>query len=162
MNSLRCLLLLALAAPLAGAAEPAVVEDGSTVALEYTVTLEDGTVAQSNVGGEPIEFTAGENEMLPALEEALMGLAAGDRKQVTIASEDAYGEVQEHLIVEVPRSDIPEASRKEGAVMMATDLRGERRPVRVVEVKPAKVVLDYNHPLAGHDLRFDVHILEVR
>lgn len=153
---------LLLLAGAAGAEGTAVVEPGREVAMEFTVRLEDGSVAQSNVGGEPIVFTVGAGDMLPALEEAVLGQAVGEQRSFTLARDDAYGEVDPAQIVEVDAGTIPEQSRQVGAVMMATDVRGVKRPVRVTAVKPGKITLDYNHPLAGHDLSFDVNIVDVR
>lgn len=156
--------LLALFPVLALAAGQAhdVVEDGAEVALEFTLTLEDGTKAQSNVGGEPLVYTHGEHELLPALEQALAGMRVDETRTVTLAPAQGYGEVDPALVVEVPPEQVPEQARKPDTMLIASDPTGNRRPVRVQEVHPDRIVLDFNHPLAGHTLTFLVRVLDIR
>jgi len=135
--------------------------DGRRVSIEYTLTIDDGTVADSNVGEEPLVFEQGQQEILPALERALLGLAVGDIKQVTITPDDGYGLVDESLFETVPSHAVPEEGRHVGAYLVAQAKTGERRQVRVHEVTTEQVVIDLNHPLAGQTLHFAVRILSV-
>ncbi len=157
-------LILGLAATAAWAEEdePAVVENGKTVSIEYTLTLDDGTRADSNVGKEPLVFEQGANRMLPAFEEQLVGMKVDESKQFTLTAEQGYGAVRPERFREVPLDRIPEDARKPDARLVTQDGAGNRRLVRVQEVREEVAVLDFNHPLAGQKLNFDVKVLEIR
>ncbi len=156
------LLSAALASPMnspALAAEPApVIAKGSKVDIEYTLSLDDGSTVQSNVGGTPLSFVAGEGQIIPGLEAALEGKAARERVKVKIAPEEAYGPTDPQKMQEVPLDKIPEDARKVGTLLSAQGFDG---PIRVAEVRPDVVVLDFNHPLAGKALTFDVLVLSI-
>ncbi|MGE0385857.1 MAG: peptidylprolyl isomerase [Gammaproteobacteria bacterium] len=146
----------------AGDAVHTVIEDGAQVSLEITVTDETGKQVQSTVGGAPVEFTPGDKKLLPALEQALMGLKKEARRSITLPPEQAWGKIDPELVVEVDPQEIPAESRKPGAVLTASDTAGVSREVRVKEVHPDKVLVDYNAPLAGRTLTFAVRVLNVR
>ena len=143
------------------AAPAAKVADGKKVSIEYTLTLDDGTQADSNVGEPPLVYEHGANQILPALERALVGLSAGDTKHVTIAPKDGFGDVDPTRVKQVALEEIPEEARKVGAVLIGVDEQGNQMPVRVQKIEAEKVTLDLNHPLAGRTLTFDVKILEI-
>jgi FKBP-type peptidyl-prolyl cis-trans isomerase 2 len=130
---------------------------GKIVSLRYTVSLPDGEVVHSNVDGYPIKYRQGDGKLLPALEAELAGLAAGDKKSVTLSPENTYP-VNGDAFREVPIDQIPEDVRQVGAVFRPLGSRGS---VRVVEIKDNTAVLDLNHPLAGKTLTYDVTILSV-
>ncbi|HEX7081425.1 MAG TPA: peptidylprolyl isomerase [Gammaproteobacteria bacterium] len=134
------------------------IEAGKTVAFRYTLRLEDGSVVQSNEDGEPLRYVHGENQLLPALERELEGLDVDQRKQITLAADEAYGEVRPEAFREVPAEQIPENARRVGAQLSAEGYDG---PIRVHEVNDDKVVLDFNHPLAGRSLKFDIHVVSI-
>jgi FKBP-type peptidyl-prolyl cis-trans isomerase SlyD len=152
----------ALAADGKGEGSVATVKDGAEVTLEYTLRLEDKTMLESNVGKEPMTYRHGAHEIVPGLEQSLVGLAKGDKKQVVVKPSDGYGEVDPKAIQEVTKSMIPEAGRKVGARLEAKGPDGQSMFPRVVEVKDETVVLDFNHPLAGKTLVFEVTILDIR
>lgn len=139
----------------------AVIESGSAVGIEYTLKLEDGTTVDSNVGGSPLTFTQGSGEILPALEEALLGAKVGDTKEVLLTAENGYGPVNPAAFQEVPLDKLPEDARVAGTMLMAGGPDGQEHPVRVHEVKEETVVLDFNHPLAGKTLNFDIKVLSI-
>lgn len=141
--------------PAAGAP---VIAQGRKVDIEYTLTLDDGSTVQSNVGGNPLSFVAGEGQIIPGLETALQGKAARERVKVRIAAEEAYGPTDPQKVQEVPLDKIPEDARKVGTLLSAQGFDG---PIRVAEVRPDVVVLDFNHPLAGKALTFDVLVLSI-
>lgn len=134
-------------------------EIGQKVSLEYTVFLEDGTQVDSNIGGDPLVFVLGSKQVFPALEESLFELNAGDTKEVNLQPEEAYGPVVEDAYREVELDTIPKEYRKEGAVLGLQDPQGGVYPIRIHQIKDEKAVLDFNHPLAGKSLRFDVRVL---
>ncbi len=140
----------------ASAAGELVVADGITVTLEYTVTLPDQSVADSNVGLEPISFVQGANQILPGLEKGLAGLKAGQKKQVHVSAAEGFGAYDPKARAKVEKSQVPE-NVKAGTMLRAPD----GRPIKVLEVTEDSVILDLNHPLAGKDLVFDVHILKL-
>lgn len=157
-------LLLLAHGPLATAAEgekSKVVVDGSRISIEYTLFLEDGTVADTNVGGAPLVYQQGGSQLLPALESQLAGLAVGDNKEVSLSAAEGYGEVDPKLFHVVPASDIPEDARTVGTALVAQSTGGQQQHVRVHELKGEEIVLDLNHPLAGQPLRFDIKILAI-
>jgi FKBP-type peptidyl-prolyl cis-trans isomerase 2 len=142
------------------AAHHTVVEKGSKVSVEYTLST-DGKVVESNAGKEALVYEHGAGKMLPAFEAHLAGLGAGGTKEFDLAPEQAYGPVHKELYHEVDAKDIPAESRKADAMLMAQAKDGRQQPVRVREVKGDKIVLDYNHPLAGKKLHFAVKVLSV-
>ncbi len=139
----------------------ATVSSGKQVSLEYTLKLADKTVLESNVGKEPMTYTQGAHEIVPGLEKALEGLAAGDHKHVEVKPADGYGEINPKAIQEVKKSQVPENARKVGMQLEAKGPDGESMFPRVAEVKQDTVVLDFNHPLAGQTLFFDITVLDV-
>ena len=137
------------------------IEHGRTVSIEYTLTLDDGSTADTNVGEEPLVYTQGGGEILDALEAALAGLDVDDEKQVRILAEQGYGPIDPDAFDQVALEDIPEDAREVGAMLVAEDSDGNQRSVRVHEVRADGVVLDMNHPLAGEALNFAVRIVAI-
>ncbi len=132
------------------------VDDELVIAIEYTLILADGSVADTNVGGEPLAYLHGRHEILPALEVALTGMQAEQRKTVKIKAADAYGVYNQTAIMEIPRDQIPK-NAKAGSILSTM----EGQPARVLELTEKIAKIDFNHPLAGQDLTFDVKIISV-
>jgi FKBP-type peptidyl-prolyl cis-trans isomerase SlyD len=149
-------------------AEPAkddsklVVSNGKQVSLEYTLKLDDKSVLESNVGREPMTYTQGAHEIVPGLEKALEGMAVGDKKRVAVKPADGYGDIDPKAFQEVKKSQVPENAWKVGAQLEAKSPGGQSMFPRVAEVKRDTIVLDFNHPLAGKTLFFDIKILDIR
>ena len=139
----------------------ATVASGKKVSIEYTLKLDDGTQADSNVGEPPLVYQQGANQILPALEQALTGLGVNETKHVTISPKDGYGEIDPKNVKVVDLAEIPEAARKVDAVLIGVDAKGHQVPVRVQKVEAEKVTLDLNHPLAGRTLTFDVKVVKI-
>lgn len=144
------------------AEEAKVITEGSKVSLEYTLNVDGGETVDSNTGEDPLVYTQGNNEIIPALEEELNGLAAGDEKQVTLPPEQAYGAVDPEAFQEVPLEQIPEDARQEGQLLVMQDQQGNRQQIKVSEIREETALLDLNHPLAGKTLQFDVKVLDVQ
>jgi FKBP-type peptidyl-prolyl cis-trans isomerase SlyD len=142
-------------------AAPPAIENGSTVHIEYTLKEDSGKVLDTNKGQQPLTYRQGEGQMIPGLETALGGMRAGETKQVTVAPADAYGAVDPAAQTEVPKELIPASALTPGTELVARGKGGQKRVVRVKEVKDKTVVLDLNHPLAGKTLHFDVKVLKV-
>jgi FKBP-type peptidyl-prolyl cis-trans isomerase SlyD len=132
------------------------------VTLNYTLRDEQGTVIDSSTGRAPLSYLHGKGNIIPGLEEALDGRAAGDKLEVTVAPERAYGPRDERLVQIVPRARFGEVeSLQPGMQVRASSPQGPRI-VTVVRVDPDFVTVDGNHPLAGRTLHFTVEIAEVR
>lgn len=138
------------------------VKQGDKVRLHYTGKLRNGSTFDSSRETGPLEFRVGEGEVIPGFERAVVGMETGESKTVEIAAADAYGERNESLISEVPRSDIPaEVEVSTGEQLQASLPDGRTILVTVRDVDDEVVRLDANHPLAGEDLIFDIEIVEV-
>jgi FKBP-type peptidyl-prolyl cis-trans isomerase 2 len=148
-------------APAAEDAKVAVVETGRRVSIEYTLSFDDGTEPESNVGAAPFVFEQGKHEVPPGLESALAGMKVNETRKVTLKAADGYGEPDPRLLKEVEVAEIPEGARVAGTQLTAEDDQGNQRPVRVHEVREDKIVVDLNHPLAGKTLHFDVRVLKI-
>ena len=133
---------------------------GTKVSLEYTLTVE-GQKLDSNVGEEPLAYTHGQNEIVPGLEKALSGMSAGESKKVEVQPDEAYGDLQSDAVIEVPKDQIPEEAQFVGAQLATKDPDGNVLRPRVTVVGDEKITLDFNHPLAGKVLNFDVKIVNV-
>jgi FKBP-type peptidyl-prolyl cis-trans isomerase 2 len=141
---------------------PVAITSGKQVGIEFTLKLEDGSVFASNAGGEPLVFTQGGGDFLPALEEAVAGLHVGDTKTVKLEAGQAYGAVDAEAFQSVPKEQIPEHLQKPGTILVAQSQDGQKHQVRVHEVNADHVVVDHNHPLAGKDVTFDIKILSIQ
>ncbi len=146
-----------------GAAKPAlVIQTGSMVAFDYTLTDETGKVIDSSKGKEPMHYVHGKGEIIPGLEKQLTGMSVGSEKKITVKPEDAYGQINPQAFQEVPKDKLPPEALKVGTVLTARGPNGESIPVRVHEIKEKTVVMDFNHPLAGKTLVFDIKITDIK
>jgi FKBP-type peptidyl-prolyl cis-trans isomerase SlyD len=138
------------------------ISEGKNVSLEYTLKLDDKSVVESNVGKQPLTYTHGTHQIIPGLEKALEGLTVGDTKEVTVAPGDGYGEQDPNALQEVQKKLIPPDALVVGTRLQGKAPDGHMVYPRVAEIKDDTVVLDFNHPLAGKTLHFDVKILDVQ
>jgi FKBP-type peptidyl-prolyl cis-trans isomerase SlyD len=138
------------------------IQEGSVVSIEYTLTDDDGKVIDTNVGKEPLTFVQGAGQIVSGLEKELQGLKTGEQKKVRVKPEDGYGMPNQQAFQEMPRETIPAEAQKPGVTLMAKAPDGRAIPIRVHEVKEKTVVVDFNHPLAGKTLNFDVKIKEIQ
>lgn len=133
---------------------------GSNVKIEYKLLVE-GNEVDSNIGGEPLSYIHGENHIVPGLEKQLEGMRAGEEKSVQVKPEEGYGPREEESVLEVSKDKIPVEGREVGTTLGMKDQQGRILQPIVSEVKEETVVLDFNHPLAGKTLEFDVKVVEV-
>ena len=138
------------------------VSSGKEVSLEYTLTLDNKEVIDTNVGGDALTYTQGSGQIIKGLESALEGMKVGESKQVTVAPENGYGSVNPKAFQEVPKENVPAEALEVGTELVGRDGQGRVVRPRVAEVKDQTVVLDFNHPLAGKTLHFNVKILDVK
>ncbi len=137
-------------------------QQGDTVKIHYTGTLEDGTVFDSSEGRDPLEFTLGSGQVIPGFDEAVTGMDSGEKKQVTIPADKAYGQRNEEMIIQAPRDQVPADINPEvGQQLQMAGPGGETVVVLVTEVTDAHITLDANPPLAGKDLTFDIELVSI-
>ena len=138
------------------------IKQGDTVRVHYTGKLDDGTVFDSSVGGEPLEFTVGSGQLIPGFEKAVTGLAAGEKTTAQIPSDEAYGPHSAEGVIEVPRGNIPaEIELSIGQQLQMQTQDGRPVPVVVVGIEEETIKVDANHPLAGKDLSFEIEIVSI-
>jgi peptidylprolyl isomerase len=138
------------------------VKQGDVVRVHYTGKLVSGDQFDSSVGREPLEFTVGAGMMIKGFDDAMHGMALGEKKTVNIAAADAYGEKDPNAIIEFPKENVPEDMKLEpGMQLTLSNQAGQPFPVVVVEVKEEVIILDANHFLAGQELVFDIELVEV-
>jgi FKBP-type peptidyl-prolyl cis-trans isomerase SlyD len=135
------------------------------VTLDYELKGDDGELldASEGEGGEPIRYVHGYGMLVPGLEAALVGLHAGDEREVVVPAEAGYGERDETLVLEIERSEFPDpAAVEEGDEFVAESPDGDEIAMNVIEVKGDLVIVDANHPLAGQTLHYKVKVRDVR
>ena len=135
--------------------------EGTSVSLEYTLTLEDQTVLDTNVGKDPLVYTHGSQEIIPGLEKQLIGLKVGDTKNVEVPPAEGYGEVDPNRVQEISKDNIPEEALGVGKKLQGRGPDGQMMFAEVTEVKENTVIVDLNHPLAGKTLFFAVKVLKI-
>ena len=137
-------------------------KQGNSVKVHYTGKLDDGTVFDSSVGREPLDFTVGARQLIAGFDEAVVGMAVGEKKTVRIAPEQAYGPHNPEMTLQVPRSQLPAEIQPElGMQLEASQEGGHSMVVTVVEVTDESVTFDANHPLAGKALTFEIEVVEL-
>ncbi len=132
------------------------IDAGKTVKVHYKGTLADGTVFDSSEGRDPIEFVIGEGNVIPGFENAVASMAVEETRTITIPCAEAYGETREEMIGQIPRTNLPDDMEPEVGMMLQMNSPEGSIPVRIVELDGEMVTLDANHPLAGHDLTFEL------
>lgn len=141
--------------------EVKMVTEGKLVKVNYTLTV-DGNVVDSSKEGEPFEFTAGNNQVIPGFEESIMGMKAGENKSFQVSPEKGYGQENPKGIQEVPRDKLPADMNPEvGMTLHATMPDGQAIPARITEIREDTIILNFNHPLAGKTLNFEVEVVDV-
>ena len=137
------------------------IDNGKSVKVHYTGTLDDGTVFDSSDGRDPIEFEIGGGTVIPGFEEAIKEMGVEETKTITIPSADAYGEYQDEMCGEFPRDQLPEEITPEVGMVLEMQTPDGDMPVRIIELGEETLKLDANHPLAGKDLTFELTLVAV-
>ncbi len=138
------------------------IEDQKVVDFHYTLTNEQGETVESSRERDPMSYLHGANNIIPGLEQAMNGRAAGDTFEVTVQPADAYGERQEANVQRIPLKRLGKIPRPRPGQILG--LQTQKGPVQVTVIKVGRfnVDVDANHPLAGQALTFDVEIVGVR
>lgn len=139
------------------------VEKGNKVKVDYTGTLEDGSVFDSSEKhGQPLDVQVGSGMIIKGFDDALIGMEVGDEKEITLKPEEAYGENNPQLVQKVPKEQMPKDQEiKAGMVLMMALPNGMQLPAKVTEVTEKEVTVDVNHPLAGKTLNFKLKVVEI-
>lgn len=138
------------------------VTNGQVVSMEYTLWV-GGEVLDTSDGQGPLQFLAGYGNIIPGLEREMMGMKIGDEKEVTVTPADGYGEYDEAAFMDVPRKEFPDdMAIEEGLELSVSGDDGQAHYARIDEVGDDSVRLDFNHPLAGQELKFKVKVVALR
>jgi FKBP-type peptidyl-prolyl cis-trans isomerase SlyD len=137
-----------------------VIEPGSLVKMHYALTV-DGQVVDTSRGTEPLSFVFGSGQIIPGLEEQILGLSAGDKRSIVVAPEKGYGPINPQAIQKVPRKNFQGASDLKAGATVTAQSGGRTIQARVTQVSRDTVTVDLNHPMAGKTLNFEVEVVEV-
>ena len=138
------------------------VKNGDTVRVHYHGKLTNGSTFDSSEGREPLEFTVGEGQVIKGFDDALVNMTVGEKKTVNIPVDQAYGQRNEDMMMEYPKTEFPADMKPEpGMQLHMSDNTGNVFPVVITEVQDEVVILDANHPLAGEDLIFDLELVSI-
>jgi peptidylprolyl isomerase len=138
-------------------------KNGDTVQVNYTGKLADGTVFDSSIGREPLEFTLGAGQVISGFEKAVFGMKVGEKKTVTIPADEAYGPHLDEQVAEIPREKFPEDLTLEvGQQLGVRRTDGGTSIVTIISVSDNTVMIDANHPLAGKDLTFEIELVKIK
>jgi len=142
------------------------VKKGDSVRVDYTGTLDDGTIFDSSLHGDhshPIEFEVGSKQVIKGFDDAVIGMKKGEEKEITIKPEDAYGQPNPKAIQKIPREHLPKDGPEPIAGMMLAfnTPDGRQFPAVIKEITNKEIIVDMNHPLAGKTLHFKIKVIEV-
>jgi FKBP-type peptidyl-prolyl cis-trans isomerase 2 len=142
-------------------AADATIAAGKKVKFDYTLTV-DGQVVETTQGKQPLDYIHGQNQIIPGLEKQMEGMKVGDSKKIIVKPEDGYGPVMKEAFREFEKSKLPkDVEPQVGMMLELKDAEGNAYPAAISEVKEKTVMLDFNHPLAGKELSFDVKVVSV-
>lgn len=138
------------------------VKKGDKIKVHYHGRLENGETFDSSEGRAPLEFEVGSGHVIKGFDDGVTGMAVGDSKTIHIPFMEAYGPSNPDMVIEMPKSSVPEDMQIEvGMPLVLSDRQGEQFQVVVTEIKDDSIILDANHPLAGKDLIFDLELVEI-
>lgn len=139
------------------------IQPGKIVSLDYTLRLENGDEVESTAGRPPFEFTFGEGSIIPGLEKGISGLKMGDKKTITVIPSEAYGERNPEALRTIGKEQFPAGMRLEvGESYYTRDKQGQTVVFAISDIDGDTVTIDFNHPLAGKTLVFDISIVNVK
>lgn len=139
------------------------VEKDSSVTLHFSLTLADGTPVDGTVDGEPMTFTMGDGSMIAAFEQVILGLGVGDKQQVSLEPRDTFGFPEEENKHWMKKSEFDlDVELEEGLVIEFSTPANDQVPGILMEISEDEVLVDFNHPLAGHEVVFSVEIVAIK
>lgn len=138
------------------------VKSGDKVRVHYHGKLTDGSTFDTSEGREPLEFTVGNGQVIKGFDDAVLNMSVGDKITVNIPVDNAYGQRNDDMMMEYPKSEFPADMKPEvGMELHMSDNMGNVFPVVIEAVNDETVILDANHPLAGKDLTFDLELVSI-
>ncbi len=141
--------------------QTAVVEKGKQITLDYTLEV-DGKIVQSSAQmGAPLTYVQGQEQVIPGLQKQVEGMKVGEQKKVTLQAAEAFGMADPNAVVEVPKTKLPPGDPAVGMMLNATGNEGQTLHGVIKEIKQDSIVVDFNHPLAGKTLTFDVTVKDI-
>jgi peptidylprolyl isomerase len=136
-------------------------KNGSMVKVHYTGTLSDGSVFDSSLEREPLQFKLGNGQVIPGFEQAVLSMNVGETKTVTIPADQAYGQRRDELVLVVEKEKLPaDLNPKTGDKLQMRQPNGSPVIVVVTDINEKTITLDANHALAGKDLTFELTLVE--
>jgi peptidylprolyl isomerase len=137
-------------------------KEGDMVKVHYTGKLDDGTVFDSSIDRDPLEFVLGEGQLIAGFEQAVLGMSPGESKTEKIPAEEAYGPHRQEMVVEVERQQLPDNIPLDvGQELQIQQAPDQIIPVVITAISESKVTLDANPPLAGKDLIFEIELVGI-
>jgi len=130
--------------------------------IEYTVKNSKGEIVDSNKGEAPLQFIEGKGEIIPGLEKEVVKMEKGEEKEIVVKANEAYGERNEEWVETLPREQFEGIELQKGMTLYGQSPDGQTIAVTVVDFDDKNVTIDYNHPLAGEDLTFEVKVVDKR
>jgi peptidylprolyl isomerase len=143
--------------------EEEVAKEGDVACVHYTGKLETGEVFDSSKDRDPLEFVVGSGQLIKGFDSAIIGMKKGDKKTVNLNPDQAYGERDEKRMQKVPRSTLPkDPEPKEGMMLTIQTPQGQTFPAKIEKVETDLVTIDFNHPLAGKKLNFEIELVDIK
>ncbi|MCT7975628.1 FKBP-type peptidyl-prolyl cis-trans isomerase [Laspinema olomoucense] len=137
-------------------------KEGDMVKVHYTGKLDDGTVFDSSIDRDPLEFVLGEGQLIAGFEQAVLGMSLGESKTEKIPADEAYGPHRQEMVVEVERQQLPDNIPLDvGQQLQIQQAPDQIIPVVITAISESKVTLDANPPLAGKDLIFEIELVGI-
>ncbi len=146
------------------------VQQGSNITVHFSLTLADGTPVDGTNDGEPITFTIGDGTMISAFEDVILGLKPGDKHQVSLEPRETFGfpdEANHHWIEKEKFGHLESSAQgsdkefKEGLLIEFDTAAGDKVAGYILEIKEDEVLVDFNHPLSGHEVIFAVEVISI-
>ncbi|MBU1863637.1 MAG: FKBP-type peptidyl-prolyl cis-trans isomerase [Candidatus Omnitrophica bacterium] len=138
------------------------IEAGKKVQFDYVLTI-DGQQVDTSAGRKPLEYVHGEGKIVRGLEQQLEGLKVGAKQTITVSAEEGYGQVNPDAFKEIPKTSLPEnIEPKVGMILQLNHPQRGKVAVVIAEVRDTTIVINFNHPLAGKELQFDVTIVNIQ
>jgi peptidylprolyl isomerase len=136
-------------------------KNGNTVHIHYTGTLDNGETFDSSIGQDPLAFTLGSGQVIAGFDSAVLGMTLGEKKTIRIPADEAYGDYDDALVIQVSRNELPDMNYEVGMELAMQQASGRNVPVIVLDVADEWVAFDANHPLAGEALTFELELVAI-
>ena len=138
------------------------VKVNDTVKVHYTGKLKTGQIFDSSIERDPLEVTLGQGQLIPGFEKELVDMEVNEKKTITVAKEEAYGDIVEDMFHEIKKAELPEDIKPEiGMMLVAKNPDGTENQLRISDIKEETIVIDANHVLAGEDLVFELELVAI-